>query len=78
MLEELHAGDNVECAGGFDRERFRRDAAIVDVRAGFELVQPRNAERLVSEVDAERIGAAFGHRLGQDATAAADVDDALS
>ncbi len=66
-----------KAAGASSGERLRRHAAIVDRRAGLELVQPRNAQRLVAEIDSQRDGAEPGHRLGQDPAAAADVDDAL-
>ena len=78
VLEQFHAGDDVERARHLGRERLRGDEAIFDRGARFELVQPGDAERLVAEVDAQRHGAARGHGFGQDPAAAADVDHALA
>ena len=56
-------------------ERLDRDLAVLDAGvAGFERVQLRDLERLGREVDAEHVGAAPRHRVGQDAAAAADVE----
>ena len=78
VLEELHAGDDVEGGGRLGRERFGSDEPVVDARARFELVQLRDAKRLLAEVDADHGGASRRERFGQDAAAAADVDDTLA
>ena len=66
-------------AGGFGGERLGRDLAVVDVLgAGFERMQLRHLQRLGRQVDAEHVGAAARHRLGEDAAAAADVEHALA
>ena len=57
---------------------FGSDEAIVDVDAGLEPVQLRDRERLLRQVDARDAGARMRHRLGEDATAAADVEHVLA
>ena len=59
-------------------ERLRGDEPVFRGGPRFELVQARDAERLVAEVDSKRLRSARRHRLGQDAAAASDVDDALA
>ncbi len=78
VLDELHAGDDVEAARRLGRERLGGDEAVVDRGAGLQPVQPGDPQRLVGEVDAQHFRSARGHRLRQDASPAADVDDVLA
>ena len=78
MLQHLHAGDDVEAARCLGSERLGGDQPVVDRGPGLELVQAGDAQRLVGEVDAGDRGPAPGHRFGEDAAAAADVDDPLA
>ena len=51
---------------------------LAAAQAAFEQVQARDAQRLVRKIDAGDLGAALRHALGEDAAAAADVEDALA
>src|SRR2546427_3009374 len=77
MLEQLHARDNLEAARLFRRQRLRSVEPIVDLDAGFELMQSRHRERLVGEIDAEYLGAGGRHRFGENASPTADVEGVL-
>jgi hypothetical protein len=79
VLEHLHAGDDVEALGHLLGQRLDRDLAVGDARRRrLDRVELRHLERLVGEVDAEHVGAAARHRIGEDAAAAADVENALA
>jgi hypothetical protein len=56
-----------------------RDLAVGDARRRrLDRVELGHLERLGSEVDAEHVGTAARHRVGKDAAAAADIEDALA
>ena len=79
VLQHLHAGDDVEAAGcsaaSASTATSRYSTRGV---AGLERVQLRHAQRLGGQVDAQHLGAAPRHRIGQDAAAAADVEHPLA
>ena len=55
------------------------DLAVGDARRRrLDGVELRHLERLGSEVDAEHLGSAARHRVGEDAAAAADVENTLA
>ncbi len=79
VFEHLHAGDDVEPFGQLIGERLHRDLAVGDARRRcLDRVELGHLERLGSEVDAEHVGTTARHRVGKDAAAAADVEDALA
>jgi hypothetical protein len=78
VLEHFHAGDDVEFAGVLRGKILGRHQLVVDLLARFVEVQLGDLERLVREVDAADGVARAGHRLGEDAAAAADVEHLLA
>ena len=77
MLEHLHAGCKVVGTGVIGRMLLGGLEPVVDRHAGFECVQPGDLQQFRSEVEARHAGAPGSHGLGQQATAAPDIDDPL-
>ena len=59
-------------------ERFGRDFLVRDFDTAFEAMQIGDAERARRQIDAFDVRAARGHRLGQNAAAAADIENTLA
>ncbi|MNC35393.1 hypothetical protein D3C75_838770 [compost metagenome] len=78
MLEHLQTGDHVELAGHFRSQRLGGALPVVDLHAGLQLVQARHGQRRLAHVDGCYGRAAQGHRLAEDAAAAADVEHPLA
>ena len=78
MFEHFHAGYDIEAGRAFACKVFGGDVAVIHLLPALEEVQPGDAEGLVGEVDAGDLGAPGSHGFGQDAAAAADIDDLLA
>ncbi len=78
MLEELHAGHEIEIRRALIGQRFGCDHAIRHRRLRFELMQPGNGQRGFGQIDPDHARACLGHRFGKDAAAAADVEHRLA
>src|SRR5487761_2176576 len=78
VLEQLETGDDIETRRHLGGERLGGRQPVVDARPRFELVQSPSADRLVGESDADAMRARARNRLGEDAAAATDIDDALA
>ena len=78
MLEKLHARDHVELARVL-RCVFLGARVLVDhIGLALQEMQLGDAQRFLGQVDAGHPRAARRHRLGEDAAAAADIEDALA
>src|SRR5438132_329178 len=77
-LEQVHAGDDVERAGMALGVVFGGGALVSHLCLALQQVQLGDAQRFLGEVDARDLGAAAGHRLGEDAPAAAHVEHPLA
>ena len=75
MLEHFHAGDDIEAARLLSGQCLGTDLAVLHAaRACFECMKLRHFERLAGQVDTQHFRALASHRIGQDATAAADIE----
>ena len=74
VLEHLHAGDDVERRGDSALQRFGRDEAVVDRDAGFEPCSRATPRALSDRSMPVTCAPRRGHRLGEDAAAASDVE----
>src|SRR5581483_9663948 len=78
VLEELHAGDDIECRRMLLGILLRTRAFILHAGFALQQVQLGDAQRFFRKIDAGDARAARGHRLGEDAAAATDVEDLLA
>ena len=78
VFEHFHAGDDVIASRFACGERFCCDFFVTDGNAAFQAMQVGYAQRFAGEVDAFGLGPEFGHRFGEDAAAAADVEHFLA
>src|ERR1051325_6327249 len=78
VLEEFHAGDDVEGTGMTLGVVLGADALVGDRGVALQQVQLRDAQRLVGEIGARDARAARRHRLGEDAAAAAHIEHTLA
>ena len=76
VLKHLHAGDHIELPGVFSGEILGGALLVIDIQSGFQQVQPGNLQRCRTHIDAGYRGALGGHRFGEDAAAATDIDHA--
>src|SRR4051812_142125 len=78
VLEELHAGDDVEGARMFGGVFLGACVRVDDVGLALQQVELGDAQRFLGEIDAGHRGAARRHRFGEDAAAATDIEHPLA
>ena len=78
MLQHFQATDDIEMLRLIRGKILGGALQVLHVHPGFQLVQPGHRQRGFPHVDAGDPGPALGHGLGQDAAAAAHVDQSLA
>jgi hypothetical protein len=77
VLQHFHAGHHIKSGRLGFGQFLGGDASVIQHRAGFQLVQLSHRQRRFAHVNAQHLGAAQGHALGQNAAAAPDIQYVL-